>query len=140
MEVISTLASISLRTCQVIHGPAIIIDKNSTILVEPDCKAEMTKKGDVTIMIGKGKSKHIGKELDAIQLSIFSHRFMSIAEQMGRILQRTAISTNIKVRLDFSCALFGPDGRLVSKRSSHPRPSRGHVGWRAVPDVGDRDQ
>ena len=29
----------------VIHGPAIIIDKNSTILVEPDCKAEMTKKG-----------------------------------------------------------------------------------------------
>ncbi|CAK8682546.1 unnamed protein product [Clavelina lepadiformis] len=30
---------------QVIHGPAIIIDKNSTILVEPDCKAEMTKKG-----------------------------------------------------------------------------------------------
>ncbi|XP_076808567.1 5-oxoprolinase-like [Clavelina lepadiformis] len=58
----------------VIHRPAIIIDKNSTILVEPDCKAEMTKKGDVTIMIGKGKSKHIGKELDAIQLSIFSHR------------------------------------------------------------------
>ncbi|CAK8687605.1 unnamed protein product [Clavelina lepadiformis] len=75
MEVISTLASISLRTCHVIHGPAIIIDKNSTILVEPDCKAEMTKKGDVTIMIGKGKPKHIGKELDAIQLSIFSHRF-----------------------------------------------------------------
>ncbi|CAK8687417.1 unnamed protein product [Clavelina lepadiformis] len=73
MEVISTLASISLRTCQVIHGPAIIIDKNSTILVEPDCKGKMTKKGDVTIMIGKGKPKHIGKELDAIQLSIFSH-------------------------------------------------------------------
>lgn len=32
---------------------------------------------------------------------------MSIAEQMGRTLQRTAISTNIKERLDFSCALFG---------------------------------
>ena len=31
---------------------------------------------------------------------------------MGRILQRTAISTNIKERLDFSCALFGPDGGL----------------------------
>ncbi|CAK8687382.1 unnamed protein product [Clavelina lepadiformis] len=57
-------------------------------------------------MVGKGKPKHIGKELDAIQLSIFSHRFTSIAEQMGRILQRTAISTNIKERLDFSCALF----------------------------------
>jgi 5-oxoprolinase (ATP-hydrolysing) len=35
--------------------------------------------------------------VDLIQLSIFGHRFMSIAEQMGRALQRTAISTNIKV-------------------------------------------
>ncbi|KAM7282648.1 hypothetical protein ISCGN_002775 [Ixodes scapularis] len=55
----------------------------------------------------------IGLELDAVRLSLFSHRFMSIAEQMGKILQRTAISTNIKERLDFSCALFGPDGGLV---------------------------
>lgn len=44
--------------------------------------------------------------LDAIELSIFSHRFMSIAEQMGVSLQRTAASVNIKERLDFSCALF----------------------------------
>jgi hypothetical protein len=46
-------------------------------------------------------------ECDPIQLAIFSHRFMSIAEQMGRALQRTSISVNIKERLDFSCALFG---------------------------------
>jgi 5-oxoprolinase (ATP-hydrolysing) len=46
-------------------------------------------------------------ELDNILLSVFAHRFMSIAEQMGRTLQRTSISTNIKERLDFSCALFG---------------------------------
>lgn len=36
---------------------------------------------------------------------------MGIAEQMGRVLQRTSISVNIKERLDFSCALFGPDGQ-----------------------------
>ena len=41
-------------------------------------------------------------------------------EQMGRILQRTAISTNIKERLDFSCALFGPDGGLVSNAPHIP--------------------
>ena len=45
---------------------------------------------------------------------------MSIAEQMGRVLQRTAISTNIKERLDFSCALFGPDGGLVSNAPHIP--------------------
>ncbi|XP_039569288.1 5-oxoprolinase, partial [Passer montanus] len=42
------------------------------------------------------------------------------AEQMGRTLQRTAISTNIKERLDFSCALFGPDGGLVSNAPHIP--------------------
>ncbi|KDN47703.1 hypothetical protein RSAG8_03493, partial [Rhizoctonia solani AG-8 WAC10335] len=39
---------------------------------------------------------------------------MSVAEAMGRMLQQTAISTNIKERLDFSCALFAPDGDLVA--------------------------
>lgn len=37
-----------------------------------------------------------------------------------RVLQRTAISTNIKERLDFSCALFGPDGGLVSNAPHIP--------------------
>ncbi|OCT77308.1 5-oxoprolinase isoform X2 [Xenopus laevis] len=103
-----------------ITGPAIIIDKNSTILVEPDCTASITEYGDVRISVGSGKQRVIGTDLDTIQLSIFSHRFMSIAEQMGRILQRTAISTNIKERLDFSCALFGPDGGLVSNAPHIP--------------------
>ena len=40
--------------------------------------------------------------MDPIELSIFGHRFMSIAEQMGVTLQRTSASTNIKERLDFS--------------------------------------
>lgn len=37
-----------------------------------------------------------------------------------RILQRTSISTNIKERLDFSCALFGNDGGLVSNAPHIP--------------------
>ncbi|CAJ0634430.1 5629_t:CDS:2 [Entrophospora sp. SA101] len=45
---------------------------------------------------------------------------MSIAEQMGNTLQKTAISTNIKERLDFSCALFGPDGGLVANAPHIP--------------------
>lgn len=51
---------------------------------------------------------------DPIMLSLFANRFMSIAEAMGRALQQTAISTNIKERLDYSCALFAPDGDLVA--------------------------
>lgn len=51
---------------------------------------------------------------DPILLTLFANRFMSVAEAMGRSLQKTSISTNIKERLDFSCALFGPDGDLVA--------------------------
>ncbi|XP_054840550.1 5-oxoprolinase [Eublepharis macularius] len=103
-----------------IPGPSILIDQNSTILVEPGCTAVVTRLGDICITVGSGVVRPVGPEADPIQLSIFSHRFMSIAEQMGRILQRTAISTNIKERLDFSCALFGPDGGLVSNAPHIP--------------------
>jgi 5-oxoprolinase (ATP-hydrolysing) len=44
---------------------------------------------------------------------------MGIAEQMGRVLQRTSISVNIKERLDFSCALFGPDGEAMYGAAAH---------------------
>ncbi|XP_011204171.2 5-oxoprolinase [Bactrocera dorsalis] len=103
-----------------INGPAILIDQLSTILVEPDCVAEVTQHGDLVINICSSNRTVVDCKLDAIQLSIFSHRFMSIAEQMGRVLQRTSISTNIKERLDFSCALFGPDGGLVSNAPHIP--------------------
>jgi 5-oxoprolinase (ATP-hydrolysing) len=49
----------------------------------------------------------------AIQLELFTHRFAAIARQMGERLQRTAVSTNVKERLDFSCALLDADGELV---------------------------
>uniref|UniRef100_A0A8C4NR60 5-oxoprolinase, ATP-hydrolysing n=1 Tax=Dicentrarchus labrax TaxID=13489 RepID=A0A8C4NR60_DICLA len=103
-----------------IQGPAIIIDKNSTILVEPCCEARLTEGGDVCMSVGSDPHCALGTELNTVQLSIFSHRFMSIAEQMGRVLQRTSISTNIKERLDFSCAVFGPDGGLVSNAPHIP--------------------
>ncbi|CAG2102314.1 unnamed protein product [Medioppia subpectinata] len=103
-----------------IEGPAVIIDPNFTVLVEPNCRAVITESGNIAINVEKVKQTLKGTNLDPIQLSIFSHRFMSIAEQMGRVLQRTSISTNIKERLDFSCALFGPNGGLVSNAPHIP--------------------
>eukprot|EP00117_Sycon_ciliatum_P007634 scpid23060/ scgid10654/ 5-oxoprolinase; 5-oxo-L-prolinase; Pyroglutamase len=103
-----------------LHGPLVIINNNSTIVVEPHCTASITQTGDIDIELGQVQLSNVGTTLDTIQLSIFSHRFMSIAEQMGRVLQRTAISTNIKERLDFSCAVFGEDGGLVANAPHIP--------------------
>ncbi len=61
-----------------------------------------------------------GSQADPILLSLFANRFMSVAEAMGRSLQQTSISTNIKERLDFSCALFSPDGSLVANAPHLP--------------------
>ncbi|GME35860.1 5-oxoprolinase (ATP-hydrolysing) [Neofusicoccum parvum] len=58
--------------------------------------------------------------INPVELSTFASRFMSIAEQMGNTLQRTSISTSIKERLDFSCALFTPDGKLVANAPHIP--------------------
>lgn len=110
----------SLGAMEEINGPAIIINDTSTIVVEPDCAARITEFGDVEIEVAPSKEKWIAKEVDPIQLAIFSAKFASIAEQMGRILQRTAISTNIKERQDFSCAVFGPDGSLVANAPHQP--------------------
>ncbi|KAJ3135367.1 hypothetical protein HK100_002858 [Physocladia obscura] len=107
-----------------IVGPALIIDATATIVVEPECKALVTSE-HVVIEVESSSSVTNAASTsqivqDPIMLSVFGHRFMSIAEQMGRTLQKTAISTNIKERLDFSCALFGPDGGLVANAPHIP--------------------
>ncbi|KFH66782.1 5-oxoprolinase (ATP-hydrolysing) [Podila verticillata NRRL 6337] len=102
-----------------VPGPAIIMDANSAILIQPFCTGLITS-NTVVITIGDGHKTEITTEMDPIMLAVFGNRFMSIAEQMGRTLQKTAISTNIKERLDFSCALFGPDGGLVANAPHIP--------------------
>lgn len=109
-----------LKAGQTIDGPAIIIHQTSTILIEPGCRATITRHGDVEIIVGAADHKKLGLDVDPVQLSIFGNLFMSIAEQMGRMLQKTAISTNIKERLDFSCALFDAKGDLVANAPHLP--------------------
>ncbi|PIE80933.1 MAG: 5-oxoprolinase [Chloroflexi bacterium] len=56
----------------------------------------------------------------AVSLAIFHHLFASVAEEMGVTLSRAAYSPNIKERLDFSCALFLGDGRLLAQAAHIP--------------------
>ncbi|HKY32815.1 MAG TPA: hydantoinase B/oxoprolinase family protein [Candidatus Polarisedimenticolia bacterium] len=61
-----------------------------------------------------------GTDFDPARLEVYSNLFASIAEEMGAALQRSAHSPNIKERRDFSCALFGRDGRLVAQGDHMP--------------------
>lgn len=102
-----------------VQAPAVILDSTQTILVEPGSKAAILENHVLLVVDQKEKPK-VSMEVDPIQLSVFGHRFMSIAEQMGRTLQQTSISVNIKERLDFSCAIFDRQGDLVANAPHVP--------------------
>lgn len=105
---------------QTVKGPAMIIDRTQTIVVDVNATASILTNHVVLDLHSENKQKIDSKSIDPIQLSVFGHRFMSIAEQMGQTLQKTSISTNIKERLDFSCAIFAPDGGLVANAPHIP--------------------
>lgn len=110
----------SLPKGTIVEAPAIILDSTQTILVEPGSKAAILSEHILIVIEQEQRPKLSEITVDPIQLSVFGHRFMSIAEQMGRTLQQTAISTNIKERLDFSCALFDKNGDLVANAPHVP--------------------
>jgi 5-oxoprolinase (ATP-hydrolysing) len=94
-----------------------VIDNTQTIVIVPGAEAKILSSHVVIEMPSAPLKDYNDAEanvIDPIKLSVFSHRFMSIAEQMGLTLQKTSISLNIKERLDFSCAVFGPEGDLVA--------------------------
>ena len=110
----------NLSVGEIIQGPAIVADETQTIVITPEASA-LILETHVIINLGgnSGPAKTLStQKVDPIMLSIFAHRFMAIAEQMGRALQKTSVSTNVKERLDYSCALFDSDGGLVANGNS----------------------
>jgi 5-oxoprolinase (ATP-hydrolysing) len=110
------------RPGDIIHGPAIIAEKNATNIIEPGWRAEVTRLNHLvfTRVEARQQRKAIGTDADPVMLEVFNNLFMSIAEQMGLRLQNTAFSVNIKERLDFSCALFDADGNLIANAPHIP--------------------
>lgn len=105
-----------------VAGPALVIEPNQTIVVEPGWQAEITARNHVLLrrIEKKARQAALGTEANPVMLEVFNNLFMSIAEQMGVTLQNTAYSVNIKERLDFSCAVFDRHGALVANAPHMP--------------------
>ncbi len=105
----------NLNTAQHIEGPAIVVEDTSTIVLEPGWQARVLPSGDLVLtdQSTTQRCERLSQRVDPIQLELFNNQFSSIAQQMGVTLQRTAMSTNVKERLDFSCAIFTNSGELV---------------------------
>jgi len=105
-----------------IGGPALVIERTTITVIEPGWQGEITEERDLmlTRIVPRPVHTAIGTEVDPVLLEVFNNLFMSIAEQMGVVLQNSAYSVNIKERLDFSCALFDAEGRLVANAPHIP--------------------
>jgi 5-oxoprolinase (ATP-hydrolysing) len=156
-----------------LDGPAIVVEATGTTVVEPGWSARLSGRGELmleeeqrhhvttgarTAGAGRGDAVRGDRPLseessraerapgapDPVELEIFNHHFAAIAEEMGAMLRRTALSVNVKERLDFSCAVFDDSGGLVANAPHMPV----HLGAmsetvrcvvRDVPDLGPGD-
>jgi 5-oxoprolinase (ATP-hydrolysing) len=101
-----------------IYGPALILQESSTILLDEKSKAFINKYGDIEIELKELKQKReLFKEAN---LALMSNKIAFIAKKMGDMLQLSAISTNIKERADYSCAIFDSNGDLIANAPHIP--------------------
>ncbi|WP_329341483.1 hydantoinase B/oxoprolinase family protein [Streptomyces sp. NBC_00663] len=106
---------------ETVTGPAIITEASATTVVDDGWQAVARDDGHLVMeRVAVTQSSDLDTEVDPVRLEVFNNLFMSIAEQMGARLESTAQSVNIKERLDFSCALFDPDGNLVANAPHIP--------------------
>ena len=113
----------ALRAGDRIAGPALIREANATTLVEPGWAAEVTALDHMLLRRVEPLPTRVppgSDRPDPVLLELFNNLFMNVAEQTGAVLQNTSMSVNIKERLDFSCAIFDAEGRLVANAPHVP--------------------
>ena len=124
-----------------LRGPLLVLEATGTLAV--DAGFELVRRRDDLIVLddlgavtsaahdresGRAREgahdREPGREPDGepdpVRLEVFAHAFTAIAERMGVVLQRTALSTNVRDRLDFSCAVFDATGALVANAPHIP--------------------
>jgi len=105
-----------------INGPAVFVEKTSTIVIEPGWRGKLQADNSIFLerYIELPERVAVGTHVDPVMLEIFNNHFTAVAEQMGRVLEKTALSVSIKERLDFSCDVFDRAGELVANAPHMP--------------------
>ncbi len=125
LEEVPVLAREDLVPGMVVRGPAIVAEPTGTIVIEPGFRLSAETSGLLRLVVTEtndapAEARARSAQADPVLLEIYANRFMSIAEQMGRTLRQTAMSVNIRERLDFSCAVFDAAGGLIANAPHIP--------------------
>ncbi len=115
-----------------LSGPAVVLEDTGTLILDAGFEGRVAANGALLLSDVGGRAASMqgapaatqgapaAQEADPVRLEVFGSRFMSIAEQMGAVLRNTSVSTNIKERLDYSCAVFDAEGGLVANAPHIP--------------------
>jgi len=103
----------STLTSHTIHGPALIAEPHATTVVDPHWHAHLDHTGALILRKQTNANTTAPAPSHTAERELLTARLTGIATDMGETLRRTALSTNVKDRLDFSCAVLDPDGELV---------------------------
>lgn len=105
-----------------ICGPATVLENGGTTTIEPGWTATLTDNDTLLLRRTEARTRQeiATDKPDPILLEIFNNLFISVAEEMGGVLQKTAHSVNVKERLDFSCAVFDRQGNLIANAPHMP--------------------
>lgn len=99
-------------------GPALIWEAHSATVLPAGWAGRVAGSGALVLERAAAPAAQSAGERAAspgraVERELFTHRFEVLAAQMGEMLERTAVSVNVKERFDFSCALLDGAGRLV---------------------------
>jgi 5-oxoprolinase (ATP-hydrolysing) len=101
--------------------PGLVVEDSDTVVLEPGFELEVLDSDRMRVRrVEEGVPAGLDARADPVGLEVMGNRFMSIATQMGAALRRTAVSTNIRERLDFSCAIFDREAGLVANAPHIP--------------------
>jgi 5-oxoprolinase (ATP-hydrolysing) len=102
-------------------GPQLLQDRFSTCVIPQGWT--LHRGSAETLLIRRVEEKGPKASLEmapAVRAGLFRSRFEGIVSSMGEMLRRTALSTNVKERLDFSCALLDANGYLIASAPHVP--------------------
>ncbi len=95
-------------------GPCLVFERYSAAVIEPEWQVVVDGSRHLIVhKIERQQRAEAVRRPQAVLVELYTHRFETMAKEMGEALRRTAISTNIKERLDFSCAVLDAHGELI---------------------------
>ncbi|MFT4638867.1 MAG: 5-oxoprolinase (ATP-hydrolyzing) [Verrucomicrobiales bacterium] len=104
----------------VLSGPLLVPDPHGSLMIEPGWEAERGTLGTLRLRSNKPTDTEDASHPPEVLLELFTQRFRHVVQSMGDQLKKTALSTNVKERMDYSCCLLDARGQLIANAPHIP--------------------